>query len=308
MQYQHRLERSRENSSSSSMAEDTRQEEQQRSISASSNHSNQAENSRPRRRRRRKRTLTSSDGSSSTTATSLRRQKVLSIEKALLYLEDGLSESSNDEETSPRPEYRGAGRKRLKDLAVSEYGLVTDDLRKKVWPRLLNIDLVETSVSLADEEVEANKNYHQVLMDVNRSLKRFPPGISDEVRPELQDQLTRLIIRVLAKHPDLHYYQGYHDVAITFLLVVGEEMAFHILEKLSNGPWLREFMYPTMENTTFLLNFMYPIVSSIGSNLHFLTHIQYVLCILFCRLRPSTPTSMTFWIKAKSAQFLAYLG
>ena len=58
-------------------------------------------------------------------------------------------------------------------------------------------------------------------MDVNRSLKRFPPGIGEEERPLLQDQLTRLIIRVIIKHPELHYYQGYHDVAITFLLVVG---------------------------------------------------------------------------------------
>ena len=77
---------------------------------------------------------------------------------------------------------------------------------------------------------------------------------------ELQDQLTRLIIRILSQHPDLNYYQGYHDVAITFLLVVGEEMAFNILEKLSNGPWLREFMEPTMEKTTYLLNYMYPLV------------------------------------------------
>ena len=44
-------------------------------------------------------------------------------------------------------------------------------------------------------------------MDVNRSLKRFPPGIAEEDRPGLQDQLTRLIVRVLVKHPTLHYYQ-----------------------------------------------------------------------------------------------------
>lgn len=95
---------------------------------------------------------------------------------------------------------------------------------------------------------------------MNRSLKRFPPGIKEEARPELQDQLTRLIVRVLLKHPELHYYQGYHDVAITFLLVVGEEMGYHIMERLSTSH-LREFMAPTMEKTTYLLNYMYPIVS-----------------------------------------------
>ena len=95
---------------------------------------------------------------------------------------------------------------------------------------------------------------------MNRSLKRFPPGISDEERPDLQDQLTRMIVRVLHKHPDLHYYQGYHDVAITFLLVVGEQLGFHIVEKLSANQ-LKDFMGPTLERTTFLLQFMYPIVS-----------------------------------------------
>ena len=97
---------------------------------------------------------------------------------------------------------------------------------------------------------------------MNRSLKRFPPGIKEEARPDLQDQLTRLIVRVLLKHPELHYYQGYHDVAITFLLVVGEEMGYHIMERLSTSH-LREFMAPTMEKTTYLLNYMYPIVSRV---------------------------------------------
>ena len=52
----------------------------------------------------------------------------------------------------------------------------------------------------------------------------------------------------------------YHDVAITFLLVVGEQLGFHIVERLSSKQ-LRDFMAPTMEKTTFLLHFMYPIVS-----------------------------------------------
>jgi len=115
---------------------------------------------------------------------------------------------------------------------------------------------------------QSGSGIQRIYLDVYRSLKRFPPGISDEDRPELQDQLTRLIIRVLDKHPDLHYYQGYHDVAITFLLVVGEEMSFHILERLSTGPWLREFMHPTMEKTTYLLNFIYPIIHAVDSELY----------------------------------------
>ena len=59
-------------------------------------------------------------------------------------------------------------------------------------------------------DLPSGSGIQRIYLDVYRSLKRFPPGISDEDRPELQDQLTRLIIRVLDKHPDLHYYQGFY--------------------------------------------------------------------------------------------------
>ena len=173
-------------------------------------------------------------------------------------------------------------------------------------------------------------------MDVNRSLKRFPPGIGESERPALQEQLTRLIIRVIIAHPTLHYYQGlcskkksrrdrldpyvmyvpckelvfltvkiskgndystyvfificallravrgcfevlpqsftylivgYHDVAITFLLVVGEELGFQIVERLSVSH-LKDFMAPTMEETVKLLQYMYPIFRKRSPKLH----------------------------------------
>ena len=51
---------------------------------------------------------------------------------------------------------------------------------------------------------------------------------------------------------------GYHDVAITFLLVVGEELGYQIVERLSVSH-LRDFMAPTMEQTVRLLQYIYPI-------------------------------------------------
>lgn len=97
------------------------------------------------------------------------------------------------------------------------------------------------------------------MLDVNRSLKRFPPGIPYEQRVALQDQLTVLILRVIIKYPHLKYYQGYHDVAITFLLVVGEEVAFEIMEVLSTNH-LVECMQETMEPTQKRLMSIYPII------------------------------------------------
>ena len=53
-------------------------------------------------------------------------------------------------------------------------------------------------------------------------------------REVLQEQLIDIILDVLRRNPQLHYYQGYHDIVVTFLLVVGERMAIAIVETLSN--------------------------------------------------------------------------
>lgn len=52
-------------------------------------------------------------------------------------------------------------------------------------------------------------------------------------RAILQEQLIDIILVVLKCNPQLHYYQGYHDVAVTLLLVVGERMAIAMLHTLS---------------------------------------------------------------------------
>ncbi|XP_044742359.1 TBC1 domain family member 20 isoform X2 [Chrysoperla carnea] len=151
------------------------------------------------------------------------------------------------------------GLENWRNLAKSEYGLIDDDFRKEIWPKLLEIKWDPTEIPPSLEELSVHSEYNQVILDVNRSLKRFPPGIPYEQRVALQDQLTVLILRVIMKYPDLRYYQGYHDVAITFLLVVGEVIAFRIMERLS-ADHLRECMEPTMEKTSYRLNFIYPII------------------------------------------------
>ncbi|KAB0798284.1 hypothetical protein PPYR_09277 [Photinus pyralis] len=144
-------------------------------------------------------------------------------------------------------------------LALSRYGLVNDDLRRQVWPLLLNVDPDPSEKAPLLSELSQHSEYSQVVLDVNRSLKRFPPGIPYRQRLALQDQLTVLILRVIMKYPHLRYYQGYHDVAITFLLVVGETVAFRIMERLSTDH-LRECMEPTMEKTSYTLTYIYPIL------------------------------------------------
>ena len=148
-----------------------------------------------------------------------------------------------------------------------------------------------------------HRDYNQVVHDVRRSLRRFPPGLTQEEQELLQVKLNTLILRVLCEHQELHYYQvecfgnlvvgvvlfacfestwqrriliavsvhqisinqslsflnqsiplnyqssnlfpsstnrpinqsllGYHDILVTFLLAVGEDLAFALMDRLS---------------------------------------------------------------------------
>ncbi|XP_038822721.1 TBC1 domain family member 20-like isoform X1 [Salvelinus namaycush] len=155
----------------------------------------------------------------------------------------------------------------LRSAAVSEGGLLTDEIRRKVWPKLLSVNVYNLPAKPTKDIRENHKDFNQVLLDVRRSMKRFPRGMRVDERQVLQEQLIDIILVVLQKNPALHYYQGYHDIVVTFLLVVGERMAIAMVETLSNHH-LRDFMDPTMDSTKHILNYLMPILEQVDPQLH----------------------------------------
>ncbi|XP_046691486.1 TBC1 domain family member 20 isoform X1 [Silurus meridionalis] len=155
----------------------------------------------------------------------------------------------------------------LRTAAVSKGGLLTDDVRRKVWPKLLSVNVFDLPAKPAKNIRENHKDHNQVLLDVRRSVSRFPKGMRTAERLVLQEQLIDIILDILRRNPQLHYYQGYHDIAITFLLVVGERMAIALVEKLSKHH-LRDFMDPTMDSTKHILNYLMPIIEQVNPKLH----------------------------------------
>nr|XP_044604693.1 TBC1 domain family member 20 isoform X1 [Equus asinus] len=172
----------------------------------------------------------------------------------------------------------------LRRLAISEGGLLTDEIRRKVWPKLLNVNSSEPPPVPEQNLRQMSKDYQQVLLDVRRSLRRFPPGclpcssaslpaprpptgMPEEQREGLQEELIDIILLVLERNPQLHYYQGYHDIVVTFLLVVGKRLATSLVEKLSTHH-VRDFMDPTMDNTKHILNYLMPIIDQVNPELH----------------------------------------
>ncbi|XP_041868556.1 TBC1 domain family member 20 isoform X2 [Melanotaenia boesemani] len=155
----------------------------------------------------------------------------------------------------------------LRRAAATKGGLLTDELRRKVWPKLLNINVYNLPHKPGRDVRKNHKDYNQVVLDVRRSMKRFPKGMPASERAVLQEQLIDIILQVLKRNPQLHYYQGYHDVAVTLLLVVGERMAMAMLDTLSNYH-LRDFMDPTMDSTKHILNYLMPILEQVDVALH----------------------------------------
>ncbi|OCT61973.1 TBC1 domain family member 20 L homeolog isoform X1 [Xenopus laevis] len=155
----------------------------------------------------------------------------------------------------------------LRRMAISEGGLLTDQIRCQVWPRLLNVSVEQLPPAAGPELRVGNKDYQQVLLDVRRSLRRFPPGMPLSEREDLQEQLIDIILQVLSQNPQLHYYQGYHDIVVTFLLVVGSRLATVLVDKLSTHH-LRDFMDPTMDNTKHILNYLMPIIELVNPSLY----------------------------------------
>ncbi|KAM3928132.1 TBC1 domain family member 20-like [Leptodactylus fuscus] len=155
----------------------------------------------------------------------------------------------------------------LREAAVSEGGLLCQEIRRRVWPKLLNINVYSLAPKPGPSIRSNHRDYNQVLMDVRRSFKRFPRGMAEAERCVLQEQLIDMILYVLSSHPELHYYQGFHDVAVTLLLTAGLRLGTAMLQTLSTHH-LRDFMDPTMERTRSVLSYLMPLIQSERPALH----------------------------------------
>lgn len=100
----------------------------------------------------------------------------------------------------------------------------------------------DNSVIVPDCVSSCSLRVEQDCMVLSVLILGFPSGMPATERGVLQEQLIDIILEVLKRNPQLHYYQGYHDVAVSLLLVVGERMAIGMLDKLSNFH-LRFYIY-----------------------------------------------------------------
>ncbi|KAM0724223.1 hypothetical protein Q7P37_000105 [Cladosporium fusiforme] len=135
----------------------------------------------------------------------------------------------------------------LSDLAASSGGLIDDEVRRVVWPVVLGVKNSQRPKrdwkDLPQHSEETQKD-----LDVDRSFIYYPkvgPDESDRRIDARKQELSNVITEVLRRHPQLSYFQGYHDIVQVLLLVLGAEATPPAVARLSLLR-IRDFMLPTM--------------------------------------------------------------
>ncbi|EGX46508.1 hypothetical protein AOL_s00109g80 [Orbilia oligospora ATCC 24927] len=165
-------------------------------------------------------------------------------------------------------------------LALSEHGLVNDEIRKRAWPILLGYDssvikteLEDAKVKLEDDKIilqdylgrvpytdlPSHRDEEQVALDVNRSFVYYPSGLTSEEMDAQKQELQDLIVEVLRRHPILCYFQGFHDICQVILLVLGPKLAPLAVEYMSLLR-VRDFMLPALGPALWHLKLLHPIL------------------------------------------------
>ncbi|ODV94594.1 hypothetical protein PACTADRAFT_34347 [Pachysolen tannophilus NRRL Y-2460] len=159
----------------------------------------------------------------------------------------------------------------LTSLIKTREGLLTVELRRKIWPILMGIKDInainhvnlETNRQVDYKTLPKHKDEDQLKLDVDRSFVFYPREKSDFEISILREKLMILVTKILRFNPLLNYYQGYHDIASIFLLVFKDEnQSFNALEFFTLFS-LRDFMLPTIDSSVDHLRLIPDLLSKI---------------------------------------------
>ena len=93
------------------------------------------------------------------------------------------------------------------------------------------------------------------------------PDESDESLDRRKRQLSDVIVRVLRQHPQLSYFQGFHDIVQVFLLVLGVDHAAEAVAHLALLR-IRDFMLPSLSPSLAHLRLMPAIFHAVDPELY----------------------------------------
>ncbi|XP_063681339.1 TBC1 domain family member 20-like [Bolinopsis microptera] len=148
-------------------------------------------------------------------------------------------------------------REEIRSLAMTEGGLLSNEYRKVLWLQYLGVD-EKTCVTECD--ITEFRDYTQVCLDVHRCNSRIKTGTLSQQILAIKNRLRNVIIKSLAEAPNQHYYQGYHDVSLTMLYVLGERRAAALMSCLCRAH-LASHIRENLDETSQQMKLIVPLVS-----------------------------------------------
>ncbi|KAJ1919611.1 GTPase-activating protein gyp8 [Mycoemilia scoparia] len=154
----------------------------------------------------------------------------------------------------------------LRELAISDGGLLNTNLRRKAWPLLLNVD----SFYMYKHHDTPHRDEHQVDIDLTRTNLPRMAGcvLSSELRKRVQKQLGNVVKTILRAHPWLSYYQGFHELAMVFLIILnGGNDSLRATESAALF-FVRDAMGDNLETIRTQLSLIYTLLENEDPELH----------------------------------------
>ncbi|KAI8903542.1 rab-GTPase-TBC domain-containing protein [Gorgonomyces haynaldii] len=122
---------------------------------------------------------------------------------------------------------------------------------------------------------------HQISVDVQRAFVQFYKKDAIDYERK-RSSLEYMITQTCSRFPQLHYYQGFHDICTVFLNVVGMEKGLQCVVGASLF-WLRDFMEPRLEQTMQHLDIVMELVERankrLGAHLKRIPDFQPIFCL-----------------------------
>jgi len=125
-------------------------------------------------------------------------------------------------------------------------GFQSNQSRNRIWPKLFNID--RYNIPDYRQFIDEHPDYSQVQNDVERSLWSYQHVLKwpDALLQRRRQSLSNIIMAILSRNKQLHYFQGLHDVVSVFLLVFQEDsltfaVSEHVCLHVFNVCLLKDF-------------------------------------------------------------------
>lgn len=97
--------------------------------------------------------------------------------------------------------------KALRKLSRSEGGFLNNQIRSRVWPKLLGVNRFD--IPDYRSFIDPHRDDSQVKVDVERSLWKIDKTVSwrEAYREDRRKALCDIIMAILCRNADLYYYQ-----------------------------------------------------------------------------------------------------